>query len=229
MTKSAPYVSICIPSYNDRRYLAHALSARIERAWTGRRDSLDEQFRRRWRRLVSPGHGKFVYTRFPTFPNPHIRSNGFMIDRRRLLELGSDLIRTKIDACGFESGIDSLTARVRRQGMAALVVGRGGQDYDVPDWTHSGTFRLGQQKNLLLTAYKVRCEVPAYFLNEGTYFVGFGLTTFSGGVTVHFFERGAVSFNVRDPIVGTSSRGGWAGSMPGAVRPNLNWMTERIT
>jgi lipopolysaccharide transport system ATP-binding protein len=76
--------------------------------------------------------------------------------------------------------------------------------------------------------YKVRCEIPAHFLNEGTYFVGFALTTFAEGVTVHFFERGAVSFNVRDPIVGIASRGGWAGSMPGAVRPNLNWTTERV-
>ena len=77
--------------------------------------------------------------------------------------------------------------------------------------------------------YRARCEIPGGLLNEGTYFVGFGLTSFSLGVTVHFFEPGAVSFIVRDPIDGTSSRGGWAGSMPGSVRPNLTWNTEKIT
>ncbi len=76
--------------------------------------------------------------------------------------------------------------------------------------------------------YRARCEIPGGLLNEGTYFVGFGLTTFSAGVTVHFFEAGAVSFNVRDPIEGIASRGGWGGSMPGAVRPNLGWTTEKI-
>ncbi len=76
--------------------------------------------------------------------------------------------------------------------------------------------------------YVARCEIPGNLLNEGSYFVGFGLTTFTTGVTVHFFEPGAVSFNVRDPIEGTASRGDWGGSMPGAVRPNLAWQTEKI-
>ena len=76
--------------------------------------------------------------------------------------------------------------------------------------------------------YLARCEVPGGLLNEGIYFVGFGLTTFSTGVSVHFYEPGAVSFNVRDPIEGIASRGGWGGSMPGAVRPNLAWNTEKI-
>lgn len=77
--------------------------------------------------------------------------------------------------------------------------------------------------------YRSRCEIPGSLLNEGTYFVGFGLTTFSTGVTVHFFEPGAVSFNVRDPIDGIASRGEWGGSMPGSVRPNLVWNTEKTT
>ena len=77
--------------------------------------------------------------------------------------------------------------------------------------------------------YRSRCEVPGHLLNDGAYFVGLAMTTFSTGVTVHFFERGAVSFNVRDPIEGTESRGGWAGNMPGSVRPNLVWNTEKIS
>lgn len=89
---------------------------------------------------------------------------------------------------------------------------------------------MGTNRNATATGrYRSRCEIPGGLLNEGVYFVGFGLTTFSSGVRVHFFEPGAVSFNVRDPMEGIASRGDWGGSMPGAVRPNLQWHTERIT
>jgi len=77
--------------------------------------------------------------------------------------------------------------------------------------------------------YKVRCNIPGNLLNEGTYFVGLALTTYSMGITVHFYEQGIISFNVRDPIVDVKSRGSWAGSIPGSVRPNLNWETEKLS
>lgn len=76
--------------------------------------------------------------------------------------------------------------------------------------------------------YSARCEVPGNFLNEGTYFVGLALTSYAMGVTVHFYEQSALSFNVRDPISGVDSRGDWAGSIPGSVRPFLNWRVERL-
>lgn len=76
--------------------------------------------------------------------------------------------------------------------------------------------------------YRARCEVPGNLLNDGAYFVGLAMTTLSNGMTVHFFERGAVSFNVRDPIEGTESRGGWGGHMAGTLRPNLVWHMEKI-
>ena len=44
-----------------------------------------------------------------------------------------------------------MTAALRRQGLAAIVVGRDGRGYDVPDWPSSRTFRLGEQENLLLS------------------------------------------------------------------------------
>ena len=58
---------------------------------------------------------------------------------------------SKSDANRFESGRHGLTAALRRQGLAAIVVGRDGRGYDVPDWPSSRTFRLGEQENLLLS------------------------------------------------------------------------------
>ena len=87
---------------------------------------------------------------FPKFPNPHIRSNGFMVRRRQLAMFDGVTMATKDDACYFESGPNSLTAQVRRTGKAAILVGRNGQGYDVAEWPSSQTFRLGDESNLLI-------------------------------------------------------------------------------
>jgi hypothetical protein len=56
----------------------------------------------------------------------------------------------------FESGPHGLTATLRREGFRAVVVGKDGHAYDVPRWPSSGTFRLGDQRNLLLTDNQTR-------------------------------------------------------------------------
>jgi hypothetical protein len=98
----------------------------------------------------------YTRSRFPQFPNPHIRSNAFLMKRERLLSLGFGQMRTKWDAYAFESGQDSLTARLRRQGLATLIVNRQGQCFDVPDWARSETFRLGDQPQLLVSDNQTR-------------------------------------------------------------------------
>lgn len=91
------------------------------------------------------------------FPNPHIRSNGFMISRELLLNLFGDYkVKTKNDAFKFESGIESLTRRVWKLGMQALLVDKDGVAYDVKDWPKSNTFRLGAQENLLMNDNQTR-------------------------------------------------------------------------
>lgn len=71
--------------------------------------------------------------------------------------------------------------------------------------------------------YFAECNIPGNFLNEGAYFVGLALSSYETGVTVHFYEQNALSFNVRDPIEGIKTRGGYSGSIPGVVRPLLSW------
>lgn len=120
-----------------RTYLAAWITARREKVPRGTE-------------LIWPGAPELDTRVFPRFPNPHIRSNGFLVKRTRLLSLDLAKVHTKADANLFESGLESLTAQIRRAGLEAVVVGRDGTGYAVADWAQSRTFRAGDQGNLLL-------------------------------------------------------------------------------
>jgi hypothetical protein len=94
--------------------------------------------------------------RYPPFPNPHIRTNAFMLLRDRLLDLKMDEIRSKQDAYRFESGPESLTRRIRALGLEVLVVGRDGRGYRTEDWYEGRTFKSGDQENLLISDNQTR-------------------------------------------------------------------------
>lgn len=77
--------------------------------------------------------------------------------------------------------------------------------------------------------YVASCIVPPHLLNDGGYFVGLALTSFSKfGHVVNFFEQSALSFNVRDPRDSEINSYGYGGPIPGAVRPILEWKIERL-
>jgi hypothetical protein len=86
----------------------------------------------------------------PPFPNPHVRTNGFAIDRELAERLRWPRPRTKGAALRIESGRRGLSRQVRALGYRTLVVGRDGRGYDVADWPSSRTFRSGVQENLLV-------------------------------------------------------------------------------
>jgi hypothetical protein len=88
--------------------------------------------------------------RFPPFPNPHIRTNAFMIKRGRFLSFKNTLIVGKMDASRFESGDNNMTRQILIDGLKTRIVGRNGIGYDIADWPNSNTFRLGNQDNLLV-------------------------------------------------------------------------------
>jgi len=67
--------------------------------------------------------------------------------------------------------------------------------------------------------------IPGNFLSEGTLIVGAAISTMNP-VIVHFHERDAVAFQVIDSLEGNSARGDFAGTIPGVVRPLLQWKTE---
>ena len=73
--------------------------------------------------------------------------------------------------------------------------------------------------------YEAVCNIPAHFLNDGTYFIGLALTYSDGSVREAFHEKDALCLHVRDPMEETlyTKRNGYAGKYPGAVRPFFNW------
>lgn len=88
---------------------------------------------------------------FGPFPNPHIRTNGFLLDRELMLSLDwPDVGCDKRAALRLENGRRGITAQVRARGSSVVVVGRDERAYEPPDWPRSGTFRSGEQANLLV-------------------------------------------------------------------------------
>lgn len=77
--------------------------------------------------------------------------------------------------------------------------------------------------------YVAKCTIPGNLLNEGAYFVGLALTSYydAGSYEVEFFNRNALTFNVIDPMDERSNRYGYAGPVPGLLRPTLAWNIEK--
>jgi hypothetical protein len=86
---------------------------------------------------------------YPPFPNPHVRTNAFVVGRDTLQSRGVQVI-TKADAERFESGKSSLSRQVLADGGRVAVVGRDGVLYPPERFRRSHTFRIGSQENLLV-------------------------------------------------------------------------------
>jgi hypothetical protein len=93
---------------------------------------------------------------YPRFPNPHIRTTAFLLERVRLLELELECAGDKRDTYLLESGPRSITRQIQQRGLRAVVVGRDGRAYDVAEWPLSATYRVGGQRNLLVADRRTR-------------------------------------------------------------------------
>ena len=89
-------------------------------------------------------------SRFPRFPNPHVRSSTFMLERELGLALDWPRIASKMDAYVLENGRRSITKQVERHGLEAVVVGRDGKAYLPWEYRAARTYRSGGQENLLV-------------------------------------------------------------------------------
>lgn len=97
-----------------------------------------------------------------SFPNVHLRSNGFLMSPELFLAvIGDQPITTKEDAFMVESGPEGLTQRVLRRELGVLIVGADARGYPPRLWPRSGTFRVGLQGNLLIGDNQTRA-VDAY-------------------------------------------------------------------
>jgi len=84
------------------------------------------------------------------FPNPHIRTNAFMIARMTFLSLKLPAFASKQDVYRFESGRKSLTRQILASGLRPVVVGRDGTMYEISEWRSSSTFWTNEQDNLII-------------------------------------------------------------------------------
>jgi hypothetical protein len=93
---------------------------------------------------------------YESFPNPHLRTNGFALERELLIDLDWPAGMSREQSLGLEAGTRSLTRQVHERGLATLVVGRDGVAYPPERWRESATFRSGGQENLLLSDNRTR-------------------------------------------------------------------------
>jgi lipopolysaccharide transport system ATP-binding protein len=70
--------------------------------------------------------------------------------------------------------------------------------------------------------------IPGNFLAEGSLIVAAGITTMEP-LRAHFFERDLVAFHVIDSMDGNSARGDYPRTLPGVVRPLLNWTSKFVS
>lgn len=92
----------------------------------------------------------FRLTQFRAFPNPHLRTGAFMIQRDVIDRIDWPIVRTKLDAWKLENGRRGFSAQVTGLGLKPVVAGADGVAYEWPDWPESKTFRSGQQENLVI-------------------------------------------------------------------------------
>jgi hypothetical protein len=90
------------------------------------------------------------------FPNPHVRTNAFVIPGELMESIATRPVRTKMDAYVFESGRKGLTRQTLLRGKRVLVVGRDGRGYENEEWAESRTFWRANQENLLVADNQTR-------------------------------------------------------------------------
>jgi glycosyltransferase involved in cell wall biosynthesis len=125
----------------------------LARPVLGRPIDTDENeigYERHWEAVTRPGGPLCLVHQIKPFPNPHLRSNAFMMRRELLIDLDFHLDDTKTACNLFESGRDGMPARLTQRGLSCVLVGADGVAYGVADWPKSRTFRLGDQANVMV-------------------------------------------------------------------------------
>jgi hypothetical protein len=88
---------------------------------------------------------------YPPFPNPHLRTNAFMIRRDVLASIQVRRMRSRVETSRFENGRVSLTRQLLARGLEVLVAGRDRAAYRPEQWQTSRTFWQSEQENLLVS------------------------------------------------------------------------------
>jgi lipopolysaccharide transport system ATP-binding protein len=76
--------------------------------------------------------------------------------------------------------------------------------------------------------FRSRCNIPGNFFAEGRFSVVAEVSTGHPMYQIHFLEWDSVCFNVIDKGEPGSVRSDWGRTIPGLVRPQLDWQTEFV-
>lgn len=77
--------------------------------------------------------------------------------------------------------------------------------------------------------YETTCTIPGGILNEGLMMVGLAVTSYHPHTHVHFFEKGALSLQVREDRLNGRTGLGYGGTVPGFIRPRWAWTNRSIS
>lgn len=102
---------------------------------------------------------------FPGFPNPHIRTNAFIMERNLLAGLRAGPLWLKFFNFQLESGHQSITKQIAASGLRPVVVGRTGRVYECDQWPNAAIFRQAAQEELLVADN----QTEAYANADGAY------------------------------------------------------------
>lgn len=95
-------------------------------------------------------HFIYLHIYYRNFPNPHIRTNAFMISSNNLKKIKYKPTLDRSQALLLESGKKSITNQLIEHNLRPLIVGKDGNGFDINLWKESNTFRLNNQENLLI-------------------------------------------------------------------------------
>jgi hypothetical protein len=89
---------------------------------------------------------------FLNFPNYHVRTNAFFINKDLFKDITKGLYSfpTKNSVWKFESGRNSFTNKILNINLECVIVGKDGLIYPILLWSMSNVFKSGDQGNLII-------------------------------------------------------------------------------
>ncbi len=96
-------------------------------------------------------YGIFNIKNFPLFPNPHIRSNCFMISSDDFLNLKLINCKTKVDTWRNESGRFGMTNQLLIKNFELYVINNDNKKFSLGEWCKSNTYAIKKQSKLLIS------------------------------------------------------------------------------
>ena len=114
---------------------------------------LDQSIGKKFYKVFSFIYKKFyLKKKFFPFPNPHLRTTGFMIKGSDFYTYIKDKqIFSKLDAWEIESGKKSLTNYFRNKDYNILLVNSDGACFNEKDWLYSETYNYLNQAKCIIS------------------------------------------------------------------------------